>query len=463
MGVPRFLRCFRFLQADHSLLKKTSFQRIETTQRIKQGAKRKRQKEKQAFVDFFFFLFAVCFTSVGLFLSVGGQLFRSRRIRNAAIKLSILPVLIFAAACTEDLSTPVILQTPAITRIEAPAAVYQTPATAQHISVFVDDPQGPGDITNVTLSIKQLATGNAVAQHTMKDDGQNGDILASDGVYFLPFSAALMQNATGDFFLEAQARDQSNNTSEVVRDTMTVMAGAENLPPVLLIAVAPDTVWLDSTYTFQMRAIADDADGVASLLPVLIRIFPPAHPNPSTTDSLLDDGLHDDGLAGDGAFANTFSPALFNKGRGRYEVLFLGRDNAGGLSNALLWRLEVIDRTVNLAPLLSGLQAPTTISLSALQNPYLISVLVIDPNGANDVKQVSYKYFLPDGSEPNPNQFFMNDLGLEGDVTAGDGRYSRTTTVSDTAPLGDYRFEFQAEDRRGLLSKKLIHTITVTN
>lgn len=366
-------------------------------------------------------------------------------------------------ACSEKLPTRTLLQTPQIVSIEAPKLVFQQPAAPQLIRVQGSDPQGPADLADVTLTIRQLPTGNSISQRQMADDGQNGDILAGDGLYVVPFSAALTDSATGEFLLEAQARDQSNNLSPVMRDTMTVIAGAENRSPQLLTAFAPDTVWLDSTYTFQMRATANDDDGLATLRPLLIQVFPPTYPTPAVTDSLLDNGLRDDGAAGDGTFANYFSPSLFNRGRGRYEVRFRGRDNAGGLSTAILRRIEVFRPFVNLAPQLSAVQAPTTISRTAMPNSYLLSVLVIDPNGANDVKQVLYNIFLPDGSPALNNPFVMRDDGLEGDVTARDGRYSRTTIVSSTAPLGDYRFEFQAEDRKGLLSPKIFHTITVTN
>lgn len=385
---------------------------------------------------------------------------------NGLLRLTInlfLLLILLLLACSEDLPTKVILQAPNIVRIEAPAAVFQFPAAPQHIRVQVSDPQGVADLAGVMLTTKQLSNGNLVSQAAMVDDGQNGDILAGDGGYYVLFTAALTQNSTGAFLLEAQARDQSNNLSAVMRDTMTVIAGTENRPPQLLTAFAPDTVWLDSTYTFQMRATANDDDGLATLRPLLIQVFPPTYPTPAVTDSLLDNGLRDDGAAGDGTFANYFSPSLFNRGRGRYEVRFRGRDNAGGLSTAILRRIEVFRPFVNLAPQLSGVQAPTTISRTAMLNSYLLSVLVIDPNGANDVKQVLYNIFLPDGSPALNNPFVMRDDGLEGDVTARDGRYSRTTIVSSTAPLGDYRFEFQAEDRKGLLSPKIFHTITVTN
>lgn len=379
------------------------------------------------------------------------------------LKFSTLLSFVLIAACTEDLTTPVELQIPTIARIEAPTTVFQTPATPQHISVFVNDPQGPSDIAEVTLTIKQLSTGNIVSQPALEDEGQNGDILANDGVYFVLFNATLTQNATGDFLLEAQALDQSNNTSDVVRDTITVIVGAENQAPVLLTALSPDTVWVDSVYTFQLQATANDADGLTSLRPVLIQVFPPAFPNPSVTDSLFDDGAHSDVGVNDGTFANSFAPTFFNKGRGRYEVLFRARDNAGGFSNAVIRRVEVTDRFVNDPPQVSGLQAPDLISRSATPNTYVLSVLASDPDGRTDLQRVFFNTFLPSGNPSSGNPFNMRDDGQQGDVTANDGRYSLRIEITPANATGNYRFEFQAQDKKGALSTKLIHSITVTN
>lgn len=383
--------------------------------------------------------------------------------RKAFVQWLFTIFVVIQVSCTEDLSTPFNAQFPSIDRIEAPLTVFQSPATAQHLSVYVSDPQGVEDLAGVTLTIKQLANGTTVAQPTMTDDGQNGDILAHDGVFFLPFSADLTQNTTGAFVLEAQARDKSNNTSAIARDTMTVIAGAENLAPALITASAPDTVWIDSTYTFQMRATAVDANGLSSLRPTLIQIFPPAFPNASVTDSLFDDGSHDDGGVNDGTFANSFSPGLFNRGRGRYEILFRARDNAGGAGNAIIRRVEVTDRFINDPPQLSGVQAPELISRSAIPNTYVLSVFASDRDGQSDIRRVFFNSFLPNGSPSTSNPFDMRDDGQQGDATPNDGRYSLTIEINNTAATGNYRFEFQAEDRQGARSTRLIHSLTVIN
>jgi len=388
-----------------------------------------------------------------------------RRVRHSGKRvLADIPLLlVLLSACNEELPTKFIAQTPLILGIDAPATIFQAPASRELIRVQARDPQGLNDLDAVSLSFKDPSTGNPLSQQDLQDDGQNGDILAGDGVYYLVFSAALTQNGTGAFLLEARARDKSGTLSDVVRDTLTVLAGAENRLPQLLAAVSPDTVWLDSTYTFQLRAEAGDDDGIATLRPVVIQVFPPAYPTPAVTDSLVDDGLHGDGIANDGTFAQSFSPALFTKGRGLYEVVYHARDGAGGYSNSLLRRVTAFRRIVNQPPRLSGLQAPATISRNATPNTYLLSVFASDPNGRSDLKRVFFNSFLPSGDPSTGNPWAMGDNGQQGDALAGDGRYSLTVVINATAALGDYRFEFQAEDLQGALSAMLIHTITVTN
>lgn len=60
----------------------------------------------------------------------------------------------------------------------------------------------------------------------------------------------------------------------------------------------------------------------------------------------------------------------------------------------------------------------------------------------------------------------MRDDGIKdgqgyGDETAGDGEYTAVIVITSSVTLGNYLFEFQAEDKSGLKSEKVNHTITV--
>jgi hypothetical protein len=57
----------------------------------------------------------------------------------------------------------------------------------------------------------------------------------------------------------------------------------------------------------------------------------------------------------------------------------------------------------------------------------------------------------------------MQDDGKTGDAVAGDGRFSLTIQITPQNATGTYRFEFQAEDKKGALSNKIVQNINVTN
>jgi len=91
------------------------------------------------------------------------------------------------------------------------------------------------------------------------------------------------------------------------------------------------------------------------------------------------------------------------------------------------------------------------------------SVEAIDPNGSSDILEVYFKVFRPDGTTNN-NKFLLFDDGNvneNGDVTAGDGIYSRLIQVDQSNQKGTYRFEFQAEDRSSALSNIINHYVLI--
>jgi hypothetical protein len=382
-----------------------------------------------------------------------------------------LAVLLFACLlfshCTEKNPVQPASKNPQIVLIQAPERVYQFPAAPTGIHVRAEDPQGDSTLAGVQLTIRRTDL-SQLATFTMGNDGLNGDILAGDGQYFLPIDTALVHGQTGTFILEAVARDRDNFTSEARHDTLTILAGKENLPPLLIpnSVDVPPVILADSSYRPQLLARASDPDGAGMVRFVRLEIYPPFSPRPAPTDSLFDDGRHGDGAAGDGLFGQTLLPSRFGQQCGPYNFVFRAVDVAGDASPAEIKVVAIeLSRAANLPPQLAGLQAPSTISRRATPNTYVLSVRATDPNGRCDgIARVFFKSFKPNG-EPtnNGNSFPMRDDGKLGDAVAGDRRYSLTIEISPDAATGNYRFEFQAEDQKGAQSAKLIHTITVTD
>jgi hypothetical protein len=118
----------------------------------------------------------------------------------------------------------------------------------------------------------------------------------------------------------------------------------------------------------------------------------------------------------------------------------------------------------NLPPIVFDLQAPTTISRNAKPDTHLISVRATDPNIPCDgIARVFFNTYKPNNELSSGSPFAMRDDGQQGDAVAGDGRYSLVIQITPLNATGNYRFEFQAEDKKGARSEKLIHIIMVTD
>ncbi len=91
------------------------------------------------------------------------------------------------------------------------------------------------------------------------------------------------------------------------------------------------------------------------------------------------------------------------------------------------------------------------------------SVEAMDSNGVNDLKEVYYIVYRPDGSTSGTKLLLFDDGNIEenGDLSAGDGIYSRLIQINETNDKGTYRFEFQAEDRSGELSNIMNHFVLI--
>jgi len=394
------------------------------------------------------------------------------KLKAGALTLSCLSLCwcahLLLSGCNDKIPTQVVSQDPQIILIQAPAQAYQFPAAPLGINVRADDPQGVSTLAGVDLTIRKLNTTATVTKFAMRDDGLSGDILARDGQYFWPIDTALVHSQIGDFILEAIAKDQDGLISASKLDTIKILAGRENLAPRLLSFTIPHTITADSAYAPLFRATASDVDGLASLRFVRVEFYPPAFPRPTLVDSLFDDGLNNDGAARDGVFARAIPTAKLC-GEGTFSIVLRAIDAANAESPALVDILNIRRRSatpppnVNLPPAVSNLIAPTMISRNRTPNTYVLSVQVNDPNCIADLKRVFFNTFLPDGRASSGNPFVMRDDGKEGDVVASDGRYSLTIQITAQNATGIYRFEFQAEDKKGALSNKITQNITVTD
>ncbi|MFQ5708370.1 MAG: hypothetical protein ACE5HO_13015 [bacterium] len=377
-----------------------------------------------------------------------------------------LLLLVFFWNCTQDeISQPAQRPEPVLSDLVAPAQIYNASTQKQMISVRVQDDQGLENIAQVRYVLSKNGSSGSSAQGQLKDDGTQGDIVAKDGVFTAFIDGSFAQGDTGIFVLELAARDVDGNISNRLEAEIEVLAGRENLAPQIVRTLVPQQVAVDSSFEFVVAVAVEDADGRTDIQRVLLQFFPPAHPNPTLEQDLVDDGSAGDVNAADGLYSGTLSSGLF-KEASDYFLRFQAEDQAGNTSQPVVVSIHGFF-VGNRPPVISNVVAPNTVKIDPNQSTrILITVDVTDPQGLSDIDYVQFRSFLPGGQEADnsPTQLADDgDTANTGDVVAGDGTFSRLIVLpSSGVPLGDFRFEFQAQDNSGALSNIINHILTVT-
>jgi hypothetical protein len=182
--------------------------------------------------------------------------------------------------------------------------------------------------------------------------------------------------------------------------------------------------------------------------------------------TLCDGTLHDDGVFPDSiSDDNTYSGYVdFQIQRVFVGDLFIklwSKSRTGSESNNFF--LPVHISRFNHAPVISNLVAPDTLYIG---NPLSLTLQVNDSDGLSDVYEVGYLSLKPDSSYANNGDMIqMYDDGNaqppSGDLVAGDGIYTYTTTVLPNTTVGTYVFTFSAFDRLHATSNTIIHRVTI--
>lgn len=379
--------------------------------------------------------------------------------------LAIAAVLPFSISCSEDTGVQPNRETvPSLSQLSAPDLVFNGSPRLHTISVAVQEPQGREDIQSVTYAITNVGAGSPADSGEMVDDGTQGDAIPKDAVFSAQISGMFAGDATGQFELTVQARDGSGNTSDVLSDTLFVLAGTENLPPEIVNVAAPQSVAIDSAFSFVIIAEVSDNEGLSDIRQVKYQFFPPAHPNPTVEDTLSDSGQSGDVTPGDGIFSATLNSSLFEE-VADYFIRFEAEDRSGNLSQPQV--ISIRGRLgINHPPVLFNLMAPDTVQIDPDQTQqFLITIDASDEDGLSDIEFVRFRSFLPNGQEANNSPIQMSDDGdpeNTGDAEANDGTYSVIINLPPTGVTpGDFRFVFEARDRSGVFSNRIEHTMTV--
>lgn len=118
--------------------------------------------------------------------------------------------------------------------------------------------------------------------------------------------------------------------------------------------------------------------------------------------------------------------------------------------------------STNVAPEIFNLSVPDTIIVEPPKSVFPIRIEAKDDNGLNDIAEVYFITYKPDGSTNNNKSYLLdNGNSANGDLIAGDGKFSIIVEINTNNLKGDYIFEFKARDRRGKFSNTINHKITV--
>ncbi|GAB6281492.1 MAG: hypothetical protein STSR0008_02320 [Ignavibacterium sp.] len=116
----------------------------------------------------------------------------------------------------------------------------------------------------------------------------------------------------------------------------------------------------------------------------------------------------------------------------------------------------------NFSPVLSNLNAPDTVTLIGESVLIPLSINASDSNGLNDIKEVYFITYRPNGTTDGSKTYlYDNGNAKNGDEIADDGIFSQIIVFTSSNTKGQWRFDFQAIDRKNKLSNIIQHYIVI--
>ncbi|NOX18021.1 MAG: hypothetical protein GXO87_07045, partial [Chlorobi bacterium] len=208
--------------------------------------------------------------------------------------------------------------------------------------------------------------------------------------------------------------------------------------------------------------------------------------NPQTVESVKIEMLYYDGSFSIGAASleniestneQTVYEALFPMSylypNGNYFVTFFVRDNANFETKQVAEsKVFYSNGQTNLPPTISDLRLyyigdePALLDTLDKNREFKFSVYATDPNGSIDIERVVYRLYDPNGNlivnSDGVSEFPLSDLGdteASGDEVEGDNIYTNKLTFPVSVDSGNWGFEFFAEDKGGLKSIPILHSV----
>ncbi|MDM7925166.1 MAG: hypothetical protein QUS35_04020 [bacterium] len=354
---------------------------------------------------------------------------------------------------------------PVLSRVSTPDSLMLGDPEGMSVSIRVTDPQGRDNIAAVLCRVYReeqlhfpMHEEAPVHEEALLDNGVMADILPSDGVFSGRISGSDLAGAAGLYLLGFQAVDRDGNSSGSILVSFSAVAGVSPGRPVLSGCLVPDSIGPDGRSAVDLRISVTDPDGPADVDSVFCDVYPPYAAVPAGRIALFPArDIPTVGAPPDEYFTTADMRSLLT-GSGVHRFRFCARDKAGLESIPVVREVPVV--IPNDPPVLSGLSAPDTVDRNS-EEPILLSIAVTDPQGASDIRRVYFNTTKPNGAPSSGNPFLMVDDGTSGDAVAGDGVYSLQVVISASNTLGNYRFDFYAQDNAGAVAGPVTRVITV--
>ncbi len=366
----------------------------------------------------------------------------------------------FFVSCQKDDPVKPTNAPPILSNFNIPDTIFTKIDQSYIISVVVTDEDGLEDIASVNYEIVGPQGSSTTGDFYDNGDFEtHGDNIAKDGKY----SARLnIDFPTGVYQITAKAIDKSELESDPLEETFYAIEGKINHAPTVTAVQIPDSVYVDKSVPFIIQIRAEDVDSDDYVTKVTYQILGPTISELAQEGELIDDGSSGDQTAGDGIYSieTTTEFALWKFGTYHLYIQAFDSNNKG--SESLYKIIPWAKMEIGIAPQIFNLAVPDTINLPSSQpESYLLTITVTDEDNNNDIKEVFFDTYKPDGSLSASSPLQMYDDGTSGDITPGDNIYSLMIHIWSSNSTGDYRFEFQARDYSNLLSNEIIHIMTV--
>jgi hypothetical protein len=380
-------------------------------------------------------------------------------------------------SCSNDDPPVMVASTPSIDKIKTADKWNPRLAQKYKVEVSVIDPQGPGNIAGVLLTVQRDSGGPVIYTDSLYDDGayyneEDGDVLAKDGIYsnrFLP-SEIIYPVEPGTYIFQFTAKDRDGNHSQA--SELVVNFGANNAPTIVSI-FAPDSFSVNLVPGL-MQVTVSDSDGIDDIERVYFESRKEGSSQIRYEGDLFNDGNPDHGdlIAGDEVFSTLLDTSLLVAKKGNYRLLFHIVDSFNE-KNIIVPEHEIsLD---NYIPRMTDIQVSERVAAPTGEEVRLepVTVSVSDPEGLADIDSVyfySVKWDSTLGDSVLANNglpILLRDNGLPvnindqdgifvGDEVAGDGIYTFTVVIkSDFIPPNDKdgkierTFKFYTSDKAG--------------